>query len=357
MKRKWEAFNMRSFASDNNSGVHPRILEAVEAANTEHARSYGDDDWTARATRQFEHEFGAGIEVLFVWNGTGANVVGLSTALRPYEAVICTDASHIQTDECGASERFLGCKLIDLPKADGKLVPEDIEANIHGLGNIHHVQPRVVSITQSNELGLVYTRKEIQALSDMARRYGLFLHVDGARLANAAARLDCGLRELTRDCGVDLLSFGGTKNGMMFGEAVVIFNRELHGRAAFLRKQAMQLASKMRFVSSQFEALLTDDLWLRNARHANAMASRLESKLRQFPGVEIARPVEANGVFARLERRAINRLLEDYFFYIWNEAENEVRWITSFDTTEADVDGLAASVAEAVLPERAERMS
>ena len=337
--------------------MHPRILEAIEAANRGHTRSYGDDDWTDRAVRRFEVEFGSGIEVLFVWNGTGANVVGLSTALRPYEAVICADASHINTDECGACERFLGCKLIDLPKDDGKLTPEDIEANIHGLGNIHHVQPRIVSITQSNELGLVYKREEVAALAETAHRYGLFLHVDGARIANAAASIDCGLREITRDCGVDVLSFGGTKNGMMFGEAVVIFNRELHGRAAFLRKQATQLASKMRFISSQFAALLTDDLWLINARHANAMASRLEAKLRQLPGVEIARPVEANGVFARFERRAINRLLEDYFFYIWNEEKNEVRWITSFDTSEADVDKLAASVAEAVHPERAERMS
>ena len=343
---------IRGFASDNCSGVHPEVLRAIQDANVGHIRSYGDDHWTDQAVSIFKEHFGDGIEVFFVWNGTGANVVGLSTALRPFEAVICAETSHINTDECGAPERFTGCKLIDIPRRDGKLRPRDIEANVGGLGDMHHVQPRIVSITQSNELGLVYSLEETRALAKTAHRHGLYLHVDGARISNAAASLNRNLRELTRDCGVDVLSFGGTKNGMMYGEAIVIFNPELHGRARFLRKQSMQLASKMRFIAAQFTAMLSDDLWLRNARHANAMASLLGHLVSEVPGARLARNVEANGVFAILDREVIDALLEKYFFYVWDESTNEVRWITSFDTAEDDVRALVESIISASEPSR-----
>ncbi len=339
---------MRSFASDNNAGIHPAVLQAIADANVDHAVGYGGDPWTKRAVNLFEREFGPSIEVHFVWNSTGANVLALALTTQSYQAVLCAESAHINVDETGAPERFVGCKLIDLPTTDGKLTVDLLCRNLRGLGSMHHVQPKVVSITQANELGLVYTVAEIHALGELCREHGFYLHVDGARLANAAVALDVPYRRFTRDCGVDVLTFGGTKNGLLCGEAVVVFNRELFGRAQYLRKQATQLASKMRFIAAQFSALLTDDLGLRNAGHANAMARRLADKVAQVRGVEIVRPVETNAVFARLAKSALDELLKNQFFYIWDEHTSEVRWVTSFDTTPVDIDAFVAALAAAL---------
>lgn len=334
----------RGFASDNYAGVHPEILDAIAAANTGHAPAYGADAFTARATERFREHFGADVEVFLTFSGTGSNVTALQSLLRPYEHVICAESAHINTDECGAPERFLGSKLVDVPALEGKLTPELVEAAAVGWGDQHHVQPRVVSISQSTELGTVYTVAEIEALARWAHARDMYLHMDGARLANAAASLGVGLRETSGGAGVDVLSFGGTKNGMLGGEAVVFFRPELGGSFPYIRKQAMQLASKMRFTAAQFEALLADDLWLRSAAHANEMASRLEAAVRPLPGVEITRPVQANVVFAILDPDATAALQRDYAFYVWDEATHEVRWMTSFDTTPEDIDAFAATI-------------
>ncbi|MGE0878075.1 MAG: low specificity L-threonine aldolase [Acidimicrobiia bacterium] len=337
---------MKSFASDNNSGVHPDVLAALAASNDGHAVGYGDDPWTASANARFDDLFGREVDVLFVWNGTGANVVGLGSILRPFEAVICTANAHIHVDETGAPEGIIGVKLIDLPTPDGKLRPADIEAQVHAIGVPHHSQPKVVSITQSTEVGTLYTPDEVRAIADTAHAHGLYLHMDGARIANATAALDCDVADITCDAGVDVMSFGGTKNGMMYGEAVVYFDRSFAATGQFFRKHATQLPSKCRFVSAQFGALLSDDLWLRNARHSNAMAKLLAARVRDIPGVRLTREPEVNSVFAVLERRHIEALMARHFFYIWDEHTNEVRWMTSFDTTEADIDAFATSIAE-----------
>ncbi len=337
----------RSFASDNNAGVHPEILQALASANQGHAVGYGDDAWTARAGTLFKQHFGD-VEVFFVFNGTAANVLSLTALTRPYHAVFCTEAAHIYNDECGAPEKFTGCKLIPLPDEGGKLTLEAVKRHYHGVGDQHHVQPRVISITQATEMGTVYQPQEIRALADFAHSHDMYLHLDGARIANAAAALGQNLRQATGDLGVDVLSFGGTKNGLMGAEAVVFFNRALCPDFQFLRKQGMQLASKMRFLAVQFEALLSGDLWLRSAQHANRMARLLEQEMRRIPQVKIVYPVEANGVFAKVPREAIARLQERYFFYVWNEQESVVRWMCSFDTTEDDVREFARFVAEVV---------
>ncbi len=329
---------MRGFGSDNSSGVHPDVLRAIGDANVDHAAGYGDDPWTRRAVALLRREFGREVEVLFVLTGTGANVVALGSLCRSYEAAICTSVSHLHVDECGAPEHTAGCKLLMVDASDGKVTPEHVRAHLHFAGDEHHAQPRVVSVTQSNELGLVYTPDELRAIADVAHANGLFVHMDGARLANAAVSLDVSLAETTVEAGVDVLSFGGTKNGLMFGEAVVFFNPELAGSARYVRKQSTQLASKMRFIAAQFEALLVDGLWERSARHANTMAALLAERAAEVPGVRIARPVEANEVFAVLPPAAIDALLERAFFYVWDHAAHEVRWVTSFDTTEEDID-------------------
>jgi threonine aldolase len=338
----------RSFASDNNAGVHPEVLEAIARANQGHVVAYGDDPFTRSAVAKFEEHFGAGIDVFFTFNGTGANVLGLQALNRPYHAVLCSDSAHIYTDECGAPEKHTGCKLIPLPHQDGKITLDAVRHAYHGIGDQHHVQARVISITQSSEMGTVYRLEEIQALAQFAHDREMFLHMDGARLANAAASLGQTLRQATRDLGVDVLSFGGTKNGIMGGEAVVFFNRKLSTDFLYLRKQGMQLASKMRFIAAQFEALLTNGLWQRSAEHANRMARLLEAELRRIPQIKIVWPVEANGVFAQIPRHAIQKIKERYFFYVWIEEENIVRWMCSFDTTEEDVKEFAQVVAEAV---------
>jgi threonine aldolase len=338
----------RSFASDNNAGVHPEILEVIASANQGHVVAYGDDPYTRSAISKFEEHFGSGIDVFFTFNGTGANVVGLQALNRPYHAVLCSDYAHIYTDECGAPEKHTGCKLIPLPHHDGKITLDQVRHAYHGIGDPHHVQVRVISITQSTEMGTVYQPQEIQALAQFAHERTMFLHMDGARIANAAASLGQTLRQATRDLGVDVLSFGGTKNGIMGGEAVLFFNRILSTDFLYLRKQGMQLASKMRFIAVQFEALLTNDLWKRSAEHANRMARVLEAEIRKIPQVRIAWKVEANGVFAQIPKHAIEKIKQQYFFYPWIEDEGIVRWMCSFDTTEEDVREFVKCVSEAV---------
>jgi len=338
----------RSFASDNNAGMHPEILDAIARANQGHVVAYGDDPYTRSALAKFEEHFGPGIDVFFTFNGTGANVLSLQALNRPFHAVLCSEYAHIYTDECGAPEKHTGCKLIPLPHQDGKITLDSVRHAYHGIGDQHHVQARVISITQSTEMGTVYRPEEIQALAGFAHEHNMFLHVDGARLANAAASLGQTLRQATRDQGVDVLSFGGTKNGIMGGEAVVFFNRALSADFLYLRKQGMQLASKMRFVAAQFEALLTDDLWRRSADRANGMARVLEAEVRKIPQVRVVWKVEANGVFAQIPRHAIAKIKERYFFYPWIEEECIVRWMCSFDTTEEDVRNFVQVVAEAV---------
>ncbi|MGC2186434.1 MAG: low specificity L-threonine aldolase [Terriglobales bacterium] len=336
----------RSFASDNNAGVHPEVLQAVAEANRGHAVGYGDDPYTASVLQKFKRHFGSDIAVFLVFNGTAANCLGLKALTHTYHAVICGEAAHIYTDECGAPEKFTGCKLLPVPVTNGKLTVESVRHAYHGIDDPHHVQPRVISITQATEVGTVYQPGEIKALARFAHQRGMFLHMDGARIANAAASLGHSLRQATRDLGVDVLSFGGTKNGAMGAEAVVFFDRKLGHDFLYLRKQGMQLASKMRFISAQFDALFTGDLWHRNAQHANRMARLLQSLLRKIPQVKIVYNVEANGVFAKIPRSAIARLQKRYFFYVWNEQQSVVRWMCSFDTTEQDVRQFAQFVAE-----------
>ena len=334
------------FASDNYAGVHPAVLAAIAAANGGFAPAYGDDDWTLALRERMRDIFGD-VDTFPVFNGTGGNVTALATVMQSFEAVICAETAHINVDECGAPERFAGCKLVDLPTADGKLTPESVRGALVGLGDQHHVQPRVVSITQSTELGTVYTPAETAALAEVAHAAGLLLHVDGARLANAAAGLRTGLREITADCGVDVLTFGGTKNGLLGGEAVVFFRRDLAERYVFVRKQGMQLASKMRFVSAQLLRLLDDDLWRETAGHANAMARLLAAAAAEVRGVRIAYPVQANAVFLALPAAVKERLLEEYRFYTWDEQAGVVRWMCSWQTTPDDVDRLVAALGEA----------
>jgi threonine aldolase len=338
----------RNFASDNNAGVHSEVLEAISNANQGHVVAYGNDSYTRAAIQKFEEHFGSDIAVFFSFNGTGANVLGLQALTRSFHSVLCSDYAHIYTDECGAPEKHTGCKLIPLPQQNGKVTLEAVRHAYHGIGDEHHSQPRVLSITQSTEMGTVYQPEEIQALAQFAHEHGMFLHMDGARIANAAASLGQTLRQATRDPGVDVLSFGGTKNGILGGEAVVFFHPEQSSEFLFLRKQSMQLASKMRFIAAQFEALLTNDLWLRNATHANRMARLLEAEVSRIPGVKVVWKVEANGVFAQIPHQAIERVKKSYFFYTWMEEESIVRWMCSFDTTEEDIRGFAKAIAEAV---------
>ena len=340
---------MRAFASDNYAGVHPDVLAAVAAVNDGHAVAYGADPVTAKAVAAIRGQFGDHAEVGFVFNGTGANVVGLQLMLRPWEHVVCASSAHIAVDEGGAPERLIGTKLVDVPTPDGKLTPELVRAVHTGVGDEHRTQPRVVSITQSTELGTLYLPAEVRALADTAHEFGLYLHLDGARLANAAAALGVPLRATSTDCGVDVLSFGGTKNGIMAGEAVVVLRPELATALPYVRKQFMQLASKGRFVAAQFLALLDGDLWRRNAVHANAMAARLHDAVVDVPGVTVTRPRQVNAVFAIVPPAAVEPLQAVSPFYIWDPSIGEARWMCSWDTTEQDVDTFAAAVRE-ILP-------
>lgn len=334
----------RGFASDNYAGVHPELLAAIARANGGHVTSYGADPYTAAAQEVFRFHFGEQAQVLFVFNGTGANVVSLQAMTQRWDAVICAETAHINTDECGAPEKIAGLKLLTVPTPDGKLTPQLVDRQAFGWGDEHRAQPRAVSITQSTELGTLYTAEEIAAITSHAHSRGMYVHLDGARIANAAAALDAPLRAFTTDAGVDVVSFGGTKNGLMFGEAIVVLNPDAVNGVLFLRKAAMQLASKMRFVGAQFEALLSSDLWLRSARHSNAMAQRLARAVRDVPGVTVTREVQANAVFAVLPRDVTKRLQEQFHFYVWSEHTGEVRWMCAYDTTEQDIDDFAEAV-------------
>jgi len=331
----------RGFASDNCSGVHPVIMEAIVAANSGHVPSYGADDYTAAAVEKFRGHLGADCDVHLLWGGTAANVVGFAAVARPYQAVICAETAHINVHECGATEMHAGCKLLTLPSADGKITPEQCERYLGNLGNQQQVQPRVVSISQPTERGTVYGIEEIEALASFARDHGMLVHLDGARLANAAVHLGVTMKETSFDAGVDLLSFGGTKNGMLGGEAVVFAASDLAPDFTFVRKQGLQLASKMRFIAVQFLALLTDGLIYDIARHGNEMAQLMAEKLRENPDIGITQPVQSNAVFATVPPLCVERLLEHYDFHVVDESLSEVRLMHSFDTTVEDVTDFA----------------
>ena len=329
---------MRSFASDNNSGVHPLVMEALNRANIDHSLGYGDDKWTEEAVAKIKETFTPNCVPLFVFNGTGSNVVALQLMTRPYHSIFCAETAHIYVDECGSPVKMTGCQIHPIATPDGKLTPELMQPYLHGFGDQHHSQPRALYISQCTELGTIYTAEELKRLTDFAHLNGMYVHMDGARIANACAALNLSLKELTVDCGVDILSFGGTKNGLMMGECVIVFNKDLQPEARFIRKQSAQLASKMRYLSCQFTAYLTDDLWLKNASHANAMAAKLRAELEKLPEVTFTQKAESNQLFLILPRPVIDRMLESYFFYFWNEEKDEIRLVTSFDTTEEDVD-------------------
>lgn len=334
----------RFFASDNCSGIHPEILNAINSANNGHVKGYGYDSYTEEAVQSFKSIFGDDIDVFFVYSGTGANVLALESCIRSYEAVICSDVAHIHTDEAGAPERFLQVKLITVPSTNGKIHPSQFEALLHGRGVEHHVQPKVISITQSTEYGTLYTANEIREICAFAKKEDLLVHVDGARISNAVAALGVSAKEMIKDAGVDVMSFGGTKNGMMMGEALVFFNRNLAKNFLYRRKQGMQLASKMRFISAQFSAFFKDNLWLNLASHSNQMAQMLASELSNFPSVQLTQPVQVNAVFAIFPTGIAEELQKKFPFYVWNEESNEVRLMASWDTQPEDIQNFISSL-------------
>ena len=334
----------RGFASDNNAGIHPDVLKAIEEANTGHVIGYGDDIYTEEAMHTIKEHFGQDIDVYFVFNGTGANVLSMKAVTESYNSIICAETSHINVDECGAPEKFTGCKLLPVSTENGKITVEQIKYHMHGIDFEHHSQPRVISITQSTELGTVYTLKEIAEITRFAHENNMLVHMDGARLSNAVVSLNTTFKKITNDAGIDILSLGMTKNGGMNAEAIMFFNKNLSEDFKYYRKQGMQLASKMRYMAVQFTALLRNELWLKNARHANRMAQILAERVADIPQVTITQKVEANGIFAIIPKKIIYRLQEKFFFYIWNEERSEVRWMTSFDTMEEDIDEFIAQL-------------
>jgi threonine aldolase len=334
----------RGFASDNSATVHPAVLAAIARINVGHTFGYGHDGYTRRVEAQFAEHFGTDARVFFVFNGTAANVLALRATCRPWEAAICAATAHLNVDECAAPEAIAGVKLLSVDTEHGKLTPQLAETMLARAGDEHVAQPRLVTISQCTELGTVYSRDEVRSLADFAHARGMLLHVDGARLSNAAAALDMPLRAITSDVGVDLLSFGGTKNGLLGAEAVVFLNHELADGFEYLRKQTLQLASKMRFLAAQFDALLSDDLWLRCATQANAMAATLAEAVSGLPGLTITRPVQTNAVFATLPQESTKELQREFPFYVWDEQTGEVRWMCSWDTTEGDVESFVAAI-------------
>jgi threonine aldolase len=334
---------MKSFASDNYSGIHPEILEAIQQANFQHEISYGDDTYTEIAQNIFEKEFGK-LTVLYAFNGTGANVISLKCCTLPFQSVICSEFAHIHVDECGAPTQSIGCTLLPVSTPDGKLTPELVEPLLSRTGNVHHTQPKVISISQSTELGTVYSLDDLKTLCRFAHENGMYVHLDGARISNAVAALGVSLKEATVDCGIDIMSFGGTKNGLMIGEAVLIFNEELAENAPYFQKQSAQLFSKNRFIAAQFTALLTNHLWQRMATHANSMAQLLANEMKAIPGVTITRKVQANAVFAIIPTPAIEPLQKQFPFYVWDELTHELRWMCSFDTTEEEIISFATTL-------------
>lgn len=334
----------RGFGSDNHSGISPEVLKAIADANVGHALAYGEDEYCIRAEKLFKEHFGEQSSVYFVFNGTGANTLSIDAMVRSHDAVICAESAHVNVDECGAPQRIVGCRLLTVATPDGKLTPELVKTRLHGFGFEHHSQPKAVTITQSTELGTLYSIDEIRALADLAHQYGMYLHVDGARLANAAVALGCSFREMTTDAGVDVLSFGGTKNGLMIGEAVVFINPDLAEDFKYRRKQATQLCSKMRFMAVQFEAYFHDELWRRNAQHSNRMAQLLYDKVKDIPFVRVMYPVQVNGVFVQMPRHIWTELQKQYFFYDWDMDNDVVRWLCSFDTTEDDINSFVEAL-------------
>jgi len=327
----------RGFASDNNAGVHPDVFKEMIAVNEGHVIGYGGDNYTETARDLFRDHLGKDCEIYFAFNGTGANVLGLSAVSRPWNSIITASTAHIEGDECGAPEKFTGCKVLTVDTIDGKIEPNLLDKHMHGFDFEHHSQPKVISITQSTEMGTVYKPDEIKALADFAHNHNMLLHLDGARIGNAAVSLGLPFKTFTTDAGVDILSFGGTKNGMMYGEAVCFLKPGLSDDFKYIRKQSMQLASKMRFISAQYIAYFKNDLWKRCASHSNKMAALLYDKVKDINGVKVTQPVESNGVFVIIPHEVAEKLRESYFFYPWNEKESEYRWMTSWDTTEDDV--------------------
>lgn len=338
----------QAFASDNTAGVHPEVLAALAAANHGAVTSYGADPWTARLQEVMRGHFGEQAQTYPVFTGTGANVISLTLLGERWDAAICAETAHVNVDECGAPEKVAGIKLLPLPTPDGKLTPDLVARHAHGFGVEHHAQPAIVTLAQSTEMGTVYTPDDLRSLADQAHRLGMKLHLDGARLANAAAALGCGLGELTTAVGVDVVSLGGTKNGLLGAEAVVVLDPDAVRGPAYVRKLVGQLPSKMRFISAQLLALYDGDLWHRSAGHANAMAARLADGVRDLPGVRLTQQVDANAVFAVLPRPAADRLREQFFFYDWDESSGEVRWMCSHAVTEAEVDAFVAALAAAL---------
>ena len=336
----------RGFGSDNHSGVSPEVIEAIAKANTEHALAYGDDEYTQRLERLVKDTFGEQARVYLVFNGTGANVLSIDAMCRSHEAVVCAETAHINVDECGAPQRIVGCRLLTVDTPDGKLTPALVKTRLYGFGFEHHSQPKAISISQPTELGTLYTKEEIKALADLAHSYNTYLHVDGARLSNAAVALGCSFREMTTDLGVDALSFGGTKNGLLMGESCVLLNPSLDIDMKYRRKQMTQLASKMRFMATQMICYLESGIWRRNAEHSNAMSQLLRSEVEKVEGVKIMYPVQVNSVFAQLPTAVWHRLQERYFFYDWDEAADVVRWMCSFDTTEEDIHSFVNALKE-----------
>lgn len=333
-----------SFASDNYAGVHPTVLDAMRACNAGHAPAYGADEYTERAIAELKQHFGPHCEVLFVMTGTGANMLALQSITESFQSILCAESAHINNDECGAIEKTLGARIIPIKTTDGKLTPALCRPHLRGFGDQHRAQPRVISISQATEYGTLYQPQELRALAELASSHNMFLHVDGSRLANAASTLNTDLASLTTDVGVDVVSFGGTKNGLMFGEAVIFLRPELAKNAKFFRKQLGQLVSKHRFVAAQFSALMNDDLFLKNAEQANRMAQRLAIGLKNIKGVTITQAVECNVVFAQLPKASIAPLQQQFAFYVWDEAKSEVRWMTAFDTTPEHVDQFLAAI-------------
>jgi len=328
----------RGFGSDNNAGVHPDILKEIISSNSGHILGYGHDIYTDSAINLFKEHFGNSTETFFVFTGTAANVLGLSGVTRSWHSVITASTAHLEQDECGAPEKLIGCKVITVDTPDGKISVDLIEKHLHGIDFEHHSQPKVISITQSTEMGTVYTVQEIKKIADYAHLYGMLLHMDGARIANAAVSLNLPFKSFTTDVGVDVLSFGGTKNGMMFGEAICFLKSGLSESFKYIRKQGMQLASKMRFISAQYIAYFRDDLWKVCASHSNSMAVMMAEKLRQVKEVRITQKVQSNGIFIIIPERVVEKLQSHYFFYPWDERNSEYRLMTSWDTTEGDIE-------------------
>ncbi len=335
---------MRSFASDNNSGVHPLVMDAVIKANENHAVGYGDDPWTAAAVTKIKEIFGEKASPFFVFNGTGANSVALQAVTRSFNSILCAETAHINVDECGAPGRMTGCAIVTIPTPDGKLTPELIKPHLHNFGVCHHSQPKVVYISQVTELGTIYTIEEVKAIADLLHAHNMYLHMDGARLANACAFLNCSMKQVTVDAGVDVLSFGGTKNGMMMGEAVVAFSPDIAENLMYFRKQSAQLASKLRYLSAQFIPYLENNLWLENAMKANLAATKLADIMKQYPQICFTQKIESNALFFTIPTEALRKLQEEYFFYMWNEEHNEARLVTSWDTTGEDIAGFEESL-------------